>query len=79
MIAGVLRNVAEKIIQLGRHSCHRDPIFLALVFLFKDKSNEVGTQEVYGGLIELFSEDFGVEVRWVFDELAGSVDLLSRD
>jgi len=79
MVAIVFGDLAEKFIQGLRHLDYRSPIFLALIFLFKDKSSEVGTQQVYGRFIELFSEEFGVEIGWVFDMLITSVDLLSRD
>ena len=51
MIAGVFGDLTEKYIQGLRHLDYRSPIFLALVFLFKDKSSEAGAQEADGGFI----------------------------
>jgi len=61
------------------HLDHRSPIFLPLIFLFKDKAGEVSAQEIYSGFIELFREDFGIEIVWVFDMLVASMKFLSRD
>ena len=72
MIPGVFGDLAEKFIQSLGHLYHRSPIFLPLIFLFKDEASEVGAQEIYGRFIELFGENFGVEVGWVFDMLVTS-------
>ena len=78
MIPGVFGDLAEKFIQSLGHFCHRSPIFLPLIFLFKDEASEIGAQEIYGWFIELFGEDFGVEVGWVFDVLVAFVESSER-
>jgi len=61
------------------HLDHWSPIFLTLIFLLKNKASEVGAQEIYSRFIKLFSEDFRVEIVWVFDMLVASMELLSHD
>ncbi len=46
VIAGILGDGPEKFIQVTGHLVHRSPIFLALVLLFKDKSGEIGAQQI---------------------------------
>jgi hypothetical protein len=65
MISGVFGDLAEKFIQGSSHIFYCQSILLPLTFLFKDEAGEMGAQEIYGWFIELFREDFGVEICWV--------------
>lgn len=56
----VFRDLAEKFFNLISHLYHWHPIYMPLIFLFKDKASEIGAQEIDGWLIELLREDFGV-------------------
>jgi hypothetical protein len=43
-----------------------------LIFLFKNKPGEIAAQEIYSGFIELFLEDYGIQVCRIFNVLLAS-------
>jgi hypothetical protein len=50
----VFGDLAEKFIEIKSHLDNWHPIYLPLIFLFKDEASEVGAQEIYSRFIELF-------------------------
>jgi len=79
MIAIIQWDRLEKFIQVSGHFVHWSPVFLALIFLLKNESGEIGTQQIYGRFVKLFRENCGVKVGFIFEVLAASMDFLSSD
>jgi hypothetical protein len=79
VVTGILWDCLEKSIQSSGHLVYRSPIFLALILLLKNKSGEVRAQQFRGRFVELFGENLGVQIGFIFNVLVASVDFLSSD
>jgi hypothetical protein len=79
VISNVFGDLAKEFIQILRHLDYWSPALFPLIFLFKNKSGQIGAQEINCGFIKLFRENYGIQICVIFNELLASMDFLSRD
>ncbi len=65
MIPGIPGNLAEELIQILDQFCRWKTVVLGMVFLLEDESIQAGAEDFNGRLIELFGENFRVQIAFI--------------
>ena len=70
VVALILRNFAEEVVQILGEFGNWDPVILDMVFLLEDDSMEAGAEDLDGGLVELLRENIRIQIIFILNESA---------